>query len=723
MSEFILMQYFIALLVTGVINLSLCLLVIARGFNRRINQIFALYSLSLALWSIFEAFGITSANQEFALLFWRVNHIGVIFIPIFLTHFIFLFLNIKGRKEILIPISYAIAFIFLILDATPLLILNVVPKFSFRYFINPGYLYYLFFALWIYWAIYGNVELLKEYFRTTGYRREQMKYFCMALLLSYIGGVPNFLPTFNIEIPMIMPYATYAIPIYAVIAAYSIIRYKLIDIKLAVTRVGIFVTVYSVVLGVPFLIGLKYLGNGLWVIPTSIAVLLATAGPYTYLFLQKKAEDHILQEENRVQDLLAKASLGMRMVRELDRLLKLVVDILGKTLRLENVAIYLIDTEKEQYTVKAKRAFREFSCEISQDNELIKMLGKARAPLVLEEIEMLSAPNRQDKYLKGMIEGMKDLAAQVVVPMIENKDLLGFIVLGKRQDKESFSSNLVNVLLVLGDHAALAIENCRFWEAETRRMEEEGVKDRMVTLDYMASSMAHEIDNPIHVMRQHIGLLKMRLSRDHRVSMPDDLKTKVMSGIEWVENSCQRVSEMINAVLDFSRMGKPEQIKPIDVAKTVDEFLVLLDFQFRQEQIVFEKKIAKNLPSICWNKVHFDEIIMNFANNAIHAVKGLENKKIILKIFKKKNEDVVRIELSDNGYGIPAEKLNNIFAAHTTTKGSGEGTGLGLFRIRKIVDFYKGKVWAESEGEGRGSTFCVEVLAYKENNGDLLNDE
>jgi len=105
MAEFILRQYFIALLATGIINFSLAVFVISKGFNRRTNQIFALYSLSLAVWSTFEAFGITRTDESLALLLWRINHVGVIFIPIFLTHFIFLFLEVKDKRKILIHLA------------------------------------------------------------------------------------------------------------------------------------------------------------------------------------------------------------------------------------------------------------------------------------------------------------------------------------------------------------------------------------------------------------------------------------------------------------------------------------------------------------------------------------------------------------------------------------------------------------------------------------------
>lgn len=67
--------------------------------------------------------------------------------------------------------------------------------------------------------------------------------------------------------------------------------------------------------------------------------------------------------------------------------------------------------------------------------------------------------------------------------------------------------------------------------------------------------------------------------------------------------------------------------------------------------------------------------------------------------------------------------LKDIFLASVTTKGSVEGTGLGLYRIRKIVDKWKGDIWVESEGKNKGATFIVEFPIYHEELPDLTNGE
>ncbi|UCD35862.1 MAG: hypothetical protein JSU90_03250, partial [Nitrospiraceae bacterium] len=235
-------HYFVSLTVTGITHFLLAIFVYTRNRAAKLNQIYALYSLSIAVWSIFEALAITRYDRSLALLLWRINHVGVIFLTVTFVHFVFEFLNIEGRKKKLIPYFYAVAVLFTICNATPLFIRDVVPKFSFRFFIEPGPLYYVFFPLWVLLAVLGLYELHRALTgsRLTHYRKNQMKYFYGSMLVAYMGGMPNFLPTFGIEIPFIMPFATYAVAGYAFITAYAITRYHLMDINVVFRRTMVY---------------------------------------------------------------------------------------------------------------------------------------------------------------------------------------------------------------------------------------------------------------------------------------------------------------------------------------------------------------------------------------------------------------------------------------------------------------------------------------------------
>jgi len=709
MSDFILTQYFIALIATGIINFGLGLLVIFKGFNRRLNQILALYSLSLAVWSIFEALGITSTNESLALILWRLNHVGVIFIPVFLTHFIFLLVNIQGKKKKLIPISYAIATVFLFLNATPLLISEVVPKFSFNYFINPGPLYYIFLTQWIALAIYGNVELLKEFFRTTGYRKIQMKYFCWALLLSYIGGVPNFLPTFNLEISFIMPYATYAIPIYAIVTAYSIIKYQLMDIQIAATRAAILFIVYSLVLGFPFWLGYRY---DLWQYSTWVMLIFATAGPFIFLYIQRKAEDHILQEERRIQGLITQAAYGMTSVKDLKKLLHLIQDIIKKSLGLNMVPIYLLDNERREFNLKIMDTSENDIDVIRIDEAFIKEMTSNEMPLVHEEIKVRSESDVKNDALKETLGMMTKLSANVIIPIAVNKNLLGFIILGERKSGKNYHKDLLEALTFFSDRAALAVEICYYMAEESKRIEQEGLRERVSSLDAMASSFAHEIDNPIQGMKGQIWCIEDALEREIG-NISEESSENIKHGLEFITTNTNRISEMIKSILEYSRISTGE-LKSVSIYEVLEGFHNLMMPQIKRARIDFVEEIDQNLPSVLGDKIQLEEILMNFSTNSMHALNHTDDKKIVLKIFKKKPE-IIRVEFSDNGYGIAKKLLKDIFLVSVTTKGSSEGTGLGLFRTRKIIDNHMGKIWAESQGEGKGSKFIFELPIEKKN--------
>lgn len=711
MSEHInvLNQYIIALTVTGVINLSLCLFVISRNLKKRINQVFALYSLSLALWSIFEAWGISTTNSSLALLLWRINHIGVIFIPIFLTHFTFLFLNIQDRRTKFIPISYVIGFIFLILNTTPLLILNVTPKFSFRYFINPGYLYYPFLALWIGWAAYGNVELLKEYFRVQGYRKQQMKYFCWALLLSYIGGVPNFLPTFNIEIPWLMPFGTYTIPFYAAVAAYSIIRYRLFDIRLTITKLSIFFAVYALVLGIPFFLSYKYQmpNEALW-----LMLILATAGPYIYTFLRKQAENKLLQNQKAYQHTLKQAAYGIGKIKKLDTLLRLVRRTATKSVGISQCSIYLIEDKNETTdpAFNLTHSHDSLPSRIKIPTSIVDTIKSYTEPFIIEEV--LYSKGHKDEE-RNMAQFLKTLRPEVVIPIVQSDNLLALILLGKKANNSLYTNDDLTVFSILGNQAGVAIENCLFIEAEKDRLKREGVNARRESLDMMVSTMAHEIDNPITSVVTNADILKEEIEDMDKSNIPEFNLNLILKSIKYVIDDSFRVSRIIEAVREYSK-GSDGDLNPMLICDVLDDYRTLFTLIKKDFYGVdYVEEIEENIPLIYAEPILIEEVLVNFSKNAFQAVRHNKgDKKVTLRIYKK-NEDHIRIEVQDNGSGIPPKILKQLYEVPTTTKGSAEGTGIGLYRIRQICKILKARYGAESEGEDKGALMYVEIPIYK----------
>ena len=105
---------------------------------------------------------------------------------------------------------------------------------------------------------------------------------------------------------------------------------------------------------------------------------------------------------------------------------------------------------------------------------------------------------------------------------------------------------------------------------------------------------------------------------------------------------------------------------------------------------------------------------MNLASNSIHAVKnnGSPDKRINFSVTRNSGSTCL-VQVSDNGYGIEPDLIDDIFLDFVTTKPSGEGSGMGLPRCRKIAENHHGKIWVQSPGKGKGAAFFVELPLLK----------
>ncbi len=704
-------------LIVGLTSIILALILILYG-KSKLHRIFALFNFAVAWWGIAAFFIGKSTDAGQTLLLFKIAHIGIIFIAVFFYHFSCIFAGIN--RKFLISFAYYQGIFFSLLaifDLVPFISKVEKIKDSLFYLQSSG-VYPIFFSLWIFLVFVALVETFLQFrIEKNAIKRNQELYLLFWFCVGFSGGISNFLPAFQINI---IPFGNFTIPIYCGVASYAILKHSLLDIKIVVTRFGVFFLVYFFVLGIPF--GLEAWGQewlkgilgafGSW-IPMLVLLGFATIGPFIYLYLQRKAEENILQVEQGTQDSLKQASYGMNTIHHLDKLLNLIVNVVVRTLRLDSAKIFLLDRDAQSYILKASEGQQEKVLLVG--DPLILELKRKQYPLVYDEIKMLT--DGGDKTLLTVESQMRDLSISVIVPIVLNNSLLGFLTLGERKSKAMYTRGLLNTLSILGNQAGLAIDRCNYIDAEAKRLEAEGLKERMVSLDHMASSMAHEIDNPMHIIRSSLSFLKDFVLKDARVSvLPQEIKNDFQEAIVRSLHAGDRVSGMIKAILDYSRMGTGK-LESVRIGEAWDGFLQLIQPQIREEKVIFIKEIENDLPPVLGDRVQLEEIFMNFVRNSLHAIKRNADKKITLKIFKKSN-DIVRIECSDNGYGIPKEIINDIFLSSMTTKGSSEGTGLGLYRVRKIVDLFRGKVWAESEGQEKGATFIVELPVYENSKSD-----
>ncbi|MCM8782591.1 MAG: GAF domain-containing protein, partial [Candidatus Omnitrophica bacterium] len=469
-----------------------------------INITWLLLSLSVAVWSLGYSILISTTNKEVAILSRKFMDSGAIFIPSFWINFVFSFLGIVKEKKGKLIISYLLSLILLTLNFSPYFIEDLVNKLNFLYYPEPRIGYYVFILHFFFWVIYSFCVLLKAYRISSSFRQNQIRYVIIGALLGFGGGGTAFLITFNIPIP---PFGLILFALYPIVIAYAIVKYRLMDIRVAITRTGVFVAVYTIVLGVPFAAAISFknhliriLGTNWWIAPLGLMAGLATIGPFVYIFLQRKAEEKLLKEQRRYQFSLKQAAIGMTRIRNLRKLLDLIAHIVTKTVKISYAAIYLYNPQTDEYVLQVARdKGRTPIPKLNSDNPLISWIMVKREPLIYEEVKRLIEDTNNITY-KLLEENMSLLTASVIIPSFLEDRFVGFFVLGDKVSGQIYTPEDLDVFQVLASQAALAIENAQFYEEAKEMQEQIAQAEKMATIGTMADGLSHQINNRFYAL-------------------------------------------------------------------------------------------------------------------------------------------------------------------------------------------------------------------------------
>ncbi len=441
-------HYVISSLFIFILTLFLAFFIYFKNKKSIINRRYALYSLVMALWSFSYFRMIASATHAEGLFWARALHVPAIFIPVFFLHFGTALLKMSRQKKKIIISSYAFAFILLSVSFNPLFVKDAAPKFSFNYFIVTGPLYHAFTAFFFILVIYTLHKLYRGFKEVQGLRKNQIKYVFLAYVIGYGGGATAFFPFFDIPTP---GFGFYPISVCMLIVGYAVVKYNLMDVRIAVTRISIFLIIYAFIVGIPIYLG--FLTRS-WVISTSVALIFATAGPIIYRVLNKRAEEMILTEQRKYQKLLLKSARGMIKEFRLSKLIRWIVYALRRTVGIQYAALFLGDEDRKTFQLKASEGSNLIPdiLEFSYEHPFVAYMRERRAPFFYEEIPSV---------IKNSLNIPFDV--NIVVPSFSENKHPGFLLLGEKLNKEPYSENDLYVFDILAQQAGLAIENAKFY--------------------------------------------------------------------------------------------------------------------------------------------------------------------------------------------------------------------------------------------------------------------
>ncbi|MBP7739005.1 MAG: GAF domain-containing protein [Spirochaetes bacterium] len=705
------------LALTGLLNFLgsafLAAVVLSKNPRGILNRHFSYNSLSIAFYSAGYFIWQLSSTPEMAMVWFKVLFTGIILINLTFMFYVFALTDKIDRRKYELVGYTVVNVLFIILNISSQLYTHLEPRYGLGYWPAPTVIFHVYLAFWIWQLLYGFIRLVWSLKTITGRLREQIKYTIVSGLIGFIGGASNWPMWYNINFP---PYANILIVFYIALMGFAIIRFRLMDIKIVLTRTGIFIGIYTLVLGSPVLIGLQ---TNFGFLSFLSLFVLATIGPVLYRYLLRKAEDLLLFQQRKYQRKLNDSVVFMLREHNLDRLLRLIIYGMKNIIKIDYAAIFLEERENECYSLRAASTdtvFPEGLC-IPYDNPTIDLLKQHQHPLVLEEMSHLFHSDTNHKI-------------KMIVPSFIENRLLGFLVMGEKQNKSIYTEDDLQIFELLSHQTAMAIENCIFLEERKKTQERLFQAEKLAFIGGMAEGVAHQIRNRLNHFS--LGSRQIQHEIEDFKSMHDDIVSRnpavketfdsLYEISESIVDNVIRTNSVIQGILNYTLADdKRNTFFDLPFKDVVDGAIDLAKIKHGIEELPIKTEIEQD--SIIYGVMtQLMESMYNLIDNSYEAIeekrnilKNPEDRKSyepVIQIKLSRQADGSLIEITDNGIGVSDDDKKKIFAPYFTTKTSFKtqsGSGIGLYVVHRIIEEnHKGKIWFESEFM-KGTTFFIKL--------------
>lgn len=396
-------------------------------------------------------------------------------------------------------------------------------------------------------------------------------------------------------------------------------------------------------------------------------------------------------------------------ILDLDQLLERIMDLIFRSIEADRGCIMLRNPNTGQFEPKAVR-WRE---EVGKEEKIA--LSRTIMDHVLREKQgvLVSDAASDARFSTGKSIVRYGIREAICVPMKGRHETLGVIYLDTRtsarealaQDDPAgkFTEDHLALAIAIGHQAALAIEGTRYHQALIQA-------ERLAAIGQTIAALSHHIKNILQGLRSGGEILKMGMG-----TKDDELLQK---GWKIFEKSQGKIYDLVMDMLSYSKEREPA-LEETDLNTVVRDVVDLLAGRAEEESIQLETRLAEKLPIIQFDPEGLSRALLNIVSNALDAVAERKQPQVAVVTVLDPVEGWARIEVLDNGTGIPPQKVTDIFKPFVSTKGA-KGTGLGLAVSRKILREHGGDIVVQSQ-PGKGSKFILRLPIKSPLQGDAVS--
>lgn len=721
-----------ALLTVGVLDFFLALIILFNSRRKKINIVYGFNIIAIIGW-ILAMIAFRSATGESALFWCTVLYVAPTLIASTFLYFTFIFPQ-KAEKGIILKTLAIIAanVIIVIMVAWPGLIIKQVifkvgsekqiifTKFYFFYFV---YIFGLF--------TYGFVRLFKKYFKTKGIEKLQVTYF----LSGYVFGA-NLAFITNLIMPWLgFFYLNWLGQIFTVIivvfTTYAILLYRLMDIRIVIRKIFYYSAIVGFIYGLFYfmmwlyslffenILELNALIFGVIIIPFAVLTVYLF-NKLLVVFLNK----YLFVSLYNYQETINKLTEELNYYIDLNKIVNLIVNTIKKTMRLDKAGLLLFDNKPGGSFFKAVKIVGfnyKKNIQLAENNFFVKYLLKTQNPLVKEELRVLISNltnTKKKKNLNELYKYMVQIDASLCLPLMATKKLIGIVILGSKTSGDAYTKEDLEILNVMSKQAGTAIENARLY-IEVKQLssglkkkvneQTKHLKELLKMKSDFLRVVNHQLNTPLSLMKSYFSMMESK-------EYPSE------KAILSVKKGLERISSTIEEFWDAYEL-EGEKIKIVPKIINIDNIISSIIRKKLSLEIVKERKLSIKktnldfkIPLVWCDEEKISHAVSNLIDNAVYYTP----KGTITVFYEKMKDDMLKVNIKDTGIGISKKNQQKIFQkfyrGDDSTRFRADGSGLGLFIAKKIIESSGGKLTYFSAGKNKGSVFSFTLPIYKKKN-------
>ncbi|MBC7565324.1 GAF domain-containing protein [Candidatus Saccharibacteria bacterium] len=688
--------------IAGLFSLCLGFVVLLSGTNTRNSKgPFVLFAVSVAVWAVFVGLFTMVSSDSTAVIIVSTYYVAALLIAYAFLVFSLTYSGMKLTRTVTVMALVPLVILSGLILAPGTLIASVDVS-NDMVWLNHSY-YIIYSVIFICYVLIGLGYMALKAFRNR--RGIYLRALTISLALSFSAGA-----YFNLILPWFNIYDYVALgPLFSFVMVfsvfYSIAKHGLFDIRLAIVRTVTYIlslaTLAAVYVVIAYVIFNQILGQTSTISQTIINVALTLILAFVFQPV-KRFFDHLTnrlfyKDGYNANDFYEGLNKILTSTVDLRELLQRLSVMLSSTFKSDQAFIFVYAKEHKYVSSGTEGHSR---LPVSDADEL-----RAFGDIIIKD--SLNVPHT----VRRMMISHK---IALIMPLLRDQELIGYVCLGEHKTS-TYSRRDLKVLRTVADEIVIAVQNAlslqevkdlnshleQRIEAATKELRASNAQLQKLdeAKDEFISMASHQLRTPLTSIKGYVSML-----------MDGDVGTVTKDQKHFLNEAFMSSERMVRLIGDFLNVSRLQTGKfvidkhPVDLAELVAKEVSALETNASAHGLVFVYKKPKNIPELQLDEGKIQQVVMNFCDNAMYYSKAKSKIKVGLELVGKHVEFTVK----DTGIGVPhaeqAELFGKFFRATNARKQRPDGTGVGLFLAKKVIDAHGGSVLFESE-EGKGSTF------------------